>query len=342
MKFISKNSLISTALAGFSSLSVAAPIYDNLTGVDLSTVNSAFSADLIGVRLEAASTTVIDKVSIPLFSFSGSTTAPPLSLCSGSLSAPDTADCTDFNPTAGTLVSSTSVIEYSGNYSIDAGEIYWVVMEVQPSFSALWSAKPAEAGSLSWFSVSNPSATPLVWAPAPLSPIIKIDAPDVPPARPAVGVACIPISLVDADDQVAICTITADLPAPAGGMTIRLTPPASNSRFSTTCSESVVIGAGSSSANCSITATPNSVAGDGAVDATLTLLDADASSPVPYVVSIRSANVNITDDDKDASTPPIGPSAATAIPTLNQWMLALMSLVLGGFAAVGLRRFGIR
>lgn len=342
MKFISKNTLIATALAGFSGLSVAAPLYDNLTGVDLSTVNSAFSADLIGVRLEAASTAVIDKVSVPLFSFSGSTTAPPLSLCSGNMSAPDTADCTNFNPTAGTLATSTSVIEYSGNYSIAGGAIYWIVMEVRPSFSVLWSAKPAESDSLSWFSVSNPSATPLVWAPAPLSPIIKIDAPDIPPATPSVGVACTPSSLVDADDQVAICTITADLPAPAGGMTIRLTPPASISRFSTTCSESVVIGAGSSSASCSITATPNTVAGDGEVDATLTLLDADASSPVPYVVSIRSANVNISDDDKDANTPPIGPSSATAIPTMNQWMLALLSLVLGGFAAIGICRLGIR
>lgn len=337
MNFPFNKAFIATILAGYGAFSAAAPLYDNVTGVDWSTAGGAFSAELIGVRLEASTTSMIDKVSVPLFSFSGAS-APPLSLCSGSMSAPDTADCTSFNTSGGALASSPTVIEYSGNYSIEAGEIYWVVMEVKPAYSALWSAKTADANSLSWFAVSNPSATPLVWAPAPLSPFLKIDAPDIPPVTPLVGVSCTPNSLVDADAQVAICTITTDVPAPAGGMTIRLTPPLSNPRFSTTCGDSVVVDAGSSGASCTITVTPNTVVGDGAVDATVTLLDADASTPVPYIISTRSANVNIADDDKGTNTPPSGPGSATAIPTLSQWIVGLLSLVLSGFAAAEIRR----
>ena len=154
---------------------------------------------------------------------------------------------------------------------------------------------------------------------------------------PSVGVSCTPNSLVDADSQVAVCTITSDVPAPAGGMTIRLTSPISGPRFSTTCGNSAVIEAGSSSTTCTITATPNTVAGDGSVDATLTVLDADASTSVPYTVSTRSANVSITDDDKDTTTP-TGPGSVTAIPSLSQWALTLLSLVLGGFAAMRIYR----
>ena len=72
----------------------------------------------------------------------------------------------------------------------------------------------------------------------------------------------------------------------------------------------------SSSAPCTISATPNTVPGDGAVVATLVL-----GPGAGYTVGANPrAQVTVDDDD------------LAAVPTLSFWGLVLLALGLGGFA----------
>lgn len=137
--------------------------------------------------------------------------------------------------------------------------------------------------------------------------------------------SCAPADLVDAEGQVASCSVTLDQPAPAGGLPVALTLPAANPRYSSTCTSPITIAAGSISAECSITATPNTVPGDGDVTTTLALAppaaDADYELGVP-----AEAVVTVRDDDHPAAGG--GPQP---IPTLGLWSLLALALGVGAF-----------
>jgi len=137
---------------------------------------------------------------------------------------------------------------------------------------------------------------------------------------------CNPDSLVDAAGNVSNCTVTLDQPAPAGGLAVALVPPASNPRYTTTCGSSLTVAAGATTAQCTITATPNTVPGDGFVDAILQLATPDPLAD--YALGTPSAaTVRVNDND------------LAPVPGLGLWGLLLVSLGLG---AVARRRQGMR
>lgn len=136
---------------------------------------------------------------------------------------------------------------------------------------------------------------------------------------PSVSVACNPATLFDRADQMSTCTVTLSEPAPAGGLPITLTPPASSDRYTTTCASSLTVEAGATTATCTITAIANTKAGDGDVVATLALVAGNA-----YALGApASASVTVRDDDLAV--------APTPVPTLSQWALMLLGLgMMGG------------
>ncbi|ARU03523.1 hypothetical protein CCO03_01435 [Comamonas serinivorans] len=134
-------------------------------------------------------------------------------------------------------------------------------------------------------------------------------------APPVAQVVCTPDSLVDAAGQVATCTVSLSEPAPAGGVNIVLAPPASNPRYTTSCASPLLVAAGATTASCLITATANTVPGDGDVSAVLGLLPGSGYTVGPAA----QATVTVRDDDR---TP-------HPVPTLGGWSLLLLALGLG-------------
>lgn len=144
--------------------------------------------------------------------------------------------------------------------------------------------------------------------------------------------ACTPSALADAAGNVSTCTVTLDQPAPAGGLAIGINPPPVNPRYTTSCGNSLVVEAGQTVATCSITATPNSVPGDGDVTAAIVLAVPDALDD--YVLGTSSAfDVTIRNDD-DAVTP-VDQGGAKPVPAMGLGALAALSAVVG---AVGIAR----
>lgn len=70
---------------------------------------------------------------------------------------------------------------------------------------------------------------------------------------PTVTVNCTPSPLSTAG-AVATCTVTSNVPAPTGGLPVTVTPPASNTGYSTTCANPMTIPAGQQTATCEIKA----------------------------------------------------------------------------------------
>ena len=133
---------------------------------------------------------------------------------------------------------------------------------------------------------------------------------------------CSRATLVDSAGNVSTCTVTLDQPAPAGGLAVALTPPAASGRYSTTCGSSLTVPAGATTAQCTITATPNLVSGDGTVDANIQL--ATPAATADYVLGAPAqATVAINDDDNGTPVP---------VPALGVWGLSLLGLGLGGLA----------
>ena len=128
---------------------------------------------------------------------------------------------------------------------------------------------------------------------------------------------------MDAENNVALCTVTSDELAPEGGLSVAIALPGSN-RYTSTCVSPLIIPEGETTATCTITAVPNTVVGDGDAIATLTVLAGEGYAPGDPA----SAEVTIADDDKAVTT--AGP---TPIPTLSEWALILLSLGIAGFAA---------
>ncbi|MCS4292726.1 putative repeat protein (TIGR01451 family) [Comamonas sp. BIGb0152] len=148
---------------------------------------------------------------------------------------------------------------------------------------------------------------------------------------PVVSVACTPSELFDSPNQQSVCTITSSTPAGSSGLNVNLTPPAANTRYTSDCSTSVTIPAAQTSAQCMITATANTVAGDGDVTATLAI--AAPSNTNDYTIGVTPAQVVIKNDDESGGT------TAKAVPTLGDWSLILMGSMI---ALLGVARLGRR
>ena len=131
-------------------------------------------------------------------------------------------------------------------------------------------------------------------------------------ALPVASLVCAPTALTDSAGQVATCTVTLDAPAPAGGLSLNLSPAAASPRYSSDCASPLVVAAGADRASCTITATANTVPGDGSVVATVELL-----AGTGYTLGTVQAQVTVADDD------------LAAVPGLNLWGLVLASLGLG-------------
>ncbi|WP_312807738.1 Ig domain-containing protein [Comamonas sp.] len=144
---------------------------------------------------------------------------------------------------------------------------------------------------------------------------------------PQASVACTPSELTDSANQVSTCTVTLS-PAPTQAMSINLVLPAGSPRYSTSCVSPITIAANETTATCTITATENTVAGDGNVTAELSI--APPTVVDAYSVSGSPAQVVIKDDDKPVV------AAATPVPTLGGIGLLLLSGLVAG--SMGLMR----
>jgi len=141
---------------------------------------------------------------------------------------------------------------------------------------------------------------------------------------PQASVACTPSELTDSANQVSTCTVTLS-PAPTQAISINLVLLAGSPRYSTSCVSPITIAA--------ITATENTVAGDGNVTAELSIAPPTVADA--YSVSGSPAQVVIKDDDKPAV------AAATPVPTLGGIGLLLLSGLVAGSIGVMRRRKSI-
>lgn len=139
-------------------------------------------------------------------------------------------------------------------------------------------------------------------------------------ATPSVSLACTPTTLFDRAAQVATCTATASSAAGVGGLSVNLTPPAANSRYSTSCGGTLSIVAGATTGTCTITATANTTPFDSNAVATLAL----ATGAGYTLGAITSAAVTMNDDDQS------GGGAPQAIPTMSEISVALLALLMLG------------
>lgn len=119
---------------------------------------------------------------------------------------------------------------------------------------------------------------------------------------------CTPTALVDADNNVSTCSVTLDQPAPAGGVVVALTPPAGSTRYTTTCGSSITVAAGSTAAQCTIVATPNTVPGDGDVTAAIALATPDPLADYE-LGTLTSASILVQNDDLPTVTVACTPGA---------------------------------
>ncbi len=149
---------------------------------------------------------------------------------------------------------------------------------------------------------------------------------------PEVTLACTPASLNDAASQMATCTVTSSVPAPAGDLTVTMTPPAANVRYSTTCGTSLLIAAGTTNGTCTITATDNTTPGDGDVDAVLGI----ATGAGYQLGTTSQATVTVKDDDR--TTPPVASAQPVPVPALSLWGLLALALGVAGLGGRFTRR----
>lgn len=145
---------------------------------------------------------------------------------------------------------------------------------------------------------------------------------------PEASVVCTPAELSDTANQVATCTVTLTA-APTADLPINLVLPAANPRYTTTCASPMVVAANATQASCTITATPNTTAGDG--DVSLELAIAPPTTADAYTPAGPAAQVLI----KDAGDTTQPPATLKQVPTLGSWGLAALAALM---AVLGLRR----
>lgn len=113
---------------------------------------------------------------------------------------------------------------------------------------------------------------------------------------PKISLQCQPSPLADAANQVAECKVVSDSPM-VSALDIPLSALPASARYSSDCGASLTIPAGSDTSNsCTITATPNTVAGDGNATATLSI-DSSALPAQFATITTGTAAVEIQDND---------------------------------------------
>lgn len=122
---------------------------------------------------------------------------------------------------------------------------------------------------------------------------------------PVISAVCTPTTLTDSAGQVATCTISSDK-ALSSALSVNLTPPAANSRYTTTCGATITIpaGAAGTSATCTITAVANTTLGDGNVTATLAIAAGSG-----YSAGGTSQSVSVNNDDLATISVSAGPAS---------------------------------
>ena len=142
---------------------------------------------------------------------------------------------------------------------------------------------------------------------------------------PTVTVSATPTALANAVGNVSTVTFTASSAAPAGGLSVPITPPAASAFYSTTCVSPIVIAAGATTASCTITAVVTAPAGGGSATAVVAVL----AGPGFIVGASAAASVLV-------GFVPLPPSLP--VPAMSPIALGLLALMIFGFAAFGQRR----
>lgn len=208
------------------------------------------------------------------------------------------------NPTRYTTTCASPIL-------IKAGE-----KTAQCTITAVENTVPGDGSATATLALATPAAGAPYTLGTPTSATVTVNNDD----DYVANLTCTPTTLVDAPNNVSTCTLTLNGAAPSGGLTVGITPPGASTRYTTTCGTSLTVPQGQTSTTCTITATPNTTPGDGNVNAVVTIKPADGYQVGPNA----SATVAVNNDD--------GEVPVTAIPTLSQWALALLSLGLMGGA----------
>ena len=169
----------------------------------------------------------------------------------------------------------------------------------QCTITATPNVVPADGNATADISLSTPDPLADYELDTPTSASIVVQNDDL----PTVSIACTPATLVDSAGQESVCTISSNVPAPVGGMTVGLAPFAANPRYATTCGASVVLAEGTSSSTCTVTATANTVPGDGSVTGSIAL---QANAAAYNLGTPSSADVVVNDDDSVPPGDPLG------------------------------------
>ena len=175
----------------------------------------------------------------------------------------------------------------------------------QCTITATPNVVPADGNATADISLSTPDPLADYELDTPTSASIVVQNDDL----PTVSIACTPATLVDSAGQESVCTISSNVPAPVGGMTVGLAPFAANPRYATTCGASVVLAEGTSSSTCTVTATANTVPSDGSVTGSIAL---QANAAAYNLGTPSSADVVVNDDD--SVTPPGGNGDPIGVP----------------------------
>ncbi|WP_429952096.1 autotransporter outer membrane beta-barrel domain-containing protein [Comamonas sediminis] len=150
---------------------------------------------------------------------------------------------------------------------------------------------------------------------------------------PAASVVCSPAELTDAEGQVATCTVSLSTAATAD-LSINLTVPGANPRYTTTCTSPILVPANAAEASCTITAVANTTADDGDVTAELAIAPPTVADA--YTVTGPAAQVVIKDDDRsDGGGDNGGGAVPHKVPTMGAAGLMAMASIL---SLLGLRR----
>ncbi|QMV74884.1 hypothetical protein HS961_19710 [Comamonas piscis] len=152
---------------------------------------------------------------------------------------------------------------------------------------------------------------------------------------PMASIQCDQAQLLDSEGQVSLCTVSLSRPAEVA-LSILLTTTGDAGRYSG-CAGPLEIAVGASTASCTITATPNTVKGDGQVSVSVAIAPAANADDYSLQAGASVAAIEVTNDDGALAAPAVLPPAV-AVPVLSGGMLALLSLGLLAWAAFVTRR----
>ncbi|QIL72056.1 IPTL-CTERM sorting domain-containing protein [Diaphorobacter sp. HDW4B] len=154
---------------------------------------------------------------------------------------------------------------------------------------------------------------------------------------PSASISCDRTTLADSDGETSTCTVTLTRPATASTV-INLTVAGDATRYGG-CAGPLTILAGDSTVTCVVTATANTVKGDG--DVTVSIGIAPPNDVMDYAVPSDALPVQILIANDDGA--PVPPTvAATPVPTLGDWTLIALSVLLSGGATIAMRKRRLR